>query len=286
MSVGTVKLKWSGEEYSETTRGMTHVEIYTVDTTNPRSDTAETAARAGGIPRRGDALRKNRNVVANEITARPVGLNMYEVTVHGIPAAQYVYEVTENEQPKSKKEKGDAKESISFVVSVEPVDRDAAGKPIVNSAQEPFDPPVTREQYDLEYTIVRNEPSFDEAEALKYTAAVNSDEWRRHKPGTCRLVRTGRKVITADDEYWQVTNIIRVRADGWGTRKEDKGYREATGDVVDGKAVYRNVRDENGHAMTRPVPLDGKGKRAAKGAPTVWLRFEHWAKLPFRKFGL
>ncbi|GAF73804.1 unnamed protein product, partial [marine sediment metagenome] len=170
----------------------------------------------------------------------------------------------------------------SFAVSNEPVDRDIDGKPLVNSAGESFDPPITKDANDIVLHIVRNEAGFNSIVADNYKGAVNGDMFFGFGPGRVKCINiNGVKTRAAALTFWQVTYEFQFRRwqgipntpnVGWIRRILDEGFREKTG-VEDGKAVYAVITDASDNKLSQPVLLDGNGKILADGADAVFLEF-------------
>lgn len=177
--------------------------------------------------------------------------------------------------------------SWSFATSQEPIDTDIAGRPLTNTADEPFDQPPTRDFDDLVLSISRNEPAVDPLTMLAYQGAVNSDQFGFAAPGQARMTRISAEAHTENGAtYWKVRYEIQFRADGWTKRIRNEGYREKTGTDAEGRPIYRQITDPSGTALSKPVPLDVDGKRLPAGQPPVWLYFQVYPSLPFAPLGL
>src|SRR5262249_15878222 len=64
---------------------------------------------------------------------------------------------------------------------------DNPSRAIVNSAGEPFDPPVEIDDSRLVLTLVRNEPAFAPLTSLLYKDAINSDTFLGAAPGLAKI---------------------------------------------------------------------------------------------------
>jgi len=171
----------------------------------------------------------------------------------------------------------------TFATSTEPIDRDADGEAITNSAGVTFDQPLSEEIDDQILRITRNEETFDANFAADYKGAVNSDTFWGFPPRTCRLkIFDGVKARAAGLWFWQVTYEFHIRYDasdplrtGWNHRVLDQGYQVKTGALNDdGSPEYETLTDASGQPLREPVLLDGNGNRLAKNADPVYLEFE------------
>jgi len=179
--------------------------------------------------------------------------------------------------------------SYDFVQSTEPVEQDADGNALLNSADEPFDPPPSDEVYDLVMAVEVNWGSFDALQAAQYINAINSDVffYGIFSPATVRCTRfSGTPDRVANLEYYKVSLEFAARADGWKRRLLDQGYRIKTGTDDDGNTTYQQLKDEDGNLLTQPVLLDGNGERLAAGQPPVYLESNKYKSQPFALFGL
>ena len=176
----------------------------------------------------------------------------------------------------------DPEYSWDFVVSQEPVDRDNADNPIQNSAGEPFDPPVTREVYDLVLRYRDNISAFDPIIAESYIGAINSDAVLGYAAGSVKCTKyTGSEARAAVNASYLPTGKYYVRnlefvfrSDSWQRQILDEGFRIATGTDGDGNTTYKIMQDEDGKPLSLPVKLDGSGDKLAAAASPVFNTFD------------
>lgn len=151
-------------------------------------------------------------------------------------------------------------------------------QPILNSARQPFDPPITRTQKNMRLTITKNQGSFDILQSLEYTSdggAVNSDSFTFGGIGFNRFVAkvddiVGSNALESGIWYWSVTYTIDLLADGWIPDSNtlrgpghffDMGRAELVDDPINaGDKIYRVIRDDSLYTVSEPVPLDGFGR--------------------------
>jgi len=180
------------------------------------------------------------------------------------------------------------------VVSNEPVDRDMDGKPITNSAGQSFDPPITKECYDLGLRIVRNQPSYNKVQAADYLGAVNSDYFYDYRPYLVKCTNYSSRTMYSAITYYRVTYEfhIRLMADpitgdyhGWARRVMDEGLLYKT--TVEGKTVYKKIKTEDSEDMPQPVRLNGSGGVIPAGNRDAhFLYFAICKTRPFSALGL
>ncbi|MBN1377863.1 MAG: hypothetical protein JXA04_01355 [Gammaproteobacteria bacterium] len=176
----------------------------------------------------------------------------------------------------------------------EPVDTafDGSGSPtvaIVNSANESYDPPLTKEISDKVLRITRNQENFDHDQAHQYEGAVNSDTFWGYAPGKVKCKRIeGRETRVMDLVYWVVVYEFEIRQDshGWQRRIRDEGYRKKTGTDSEGKPTYETIVDDNGTPLSQTSLLDGEGQVLADSSPPVFLYFDIDVKKNFSDLGL
>lgn len=181
--------------------------------------------------------------------------------------------------------------SYHFVSSNEPIDRDEAGNPITNSADEGYDPPVTKDIHDLVLRIQRSEESYDPLRAYQYKGAVNSDVFLGIPAGKvlCSVI-DAEKAQAADLIYYKVTYEFQMRFDGWKLKLVDQGYREKTGTNQDGSPAYEAITNKDGSNVSQPAFLDGSGRKLSQAqiaAGTIAIReFDIRRSLPFSVLNL
>lgn len=296
MSVKRVSPAWRGGEYVLGIDGRTAVSVYQVDVSDPYRDDEETAAGARGIPREGS--RKGRLTALN-VTARREGAAMFRVTIRWAELnEQAQMDLGRLPDPFSVPEQ----RWWDFETTVEPYDVDADGRPVLNSAGEPLDPPPTMEITDLVLNVIRAEPLYDWREALMYARSCNSDDFYGFAAGCARAFVTGELVRGEQFAYWRKTYRVRFRhphADaqfgGWEDRFLDHGHRVLARDPTTGRfllddkggPVYRAItQDGSNMPISQPALLDGGGELLRKGRKAVWLHFKPRFFVPYKKLNI
>jgi len=169
--------------------------------------------------------------------------------------------------------------SVSFAGENVQTDTDTEGIPIMNSAGESFDPPITKDHSDMVIRYTRNERTFDMLVAADYKDAVNSDIFLGFAAGHVKCVMFDSvQMRAATLTYYRVNYEFRIRYDevktrdgdgniqtrvfGWVKRIRDEGYRERTGETnSDGSPKYKDIKDEEGQKLSQPHLLDGSGNK-------------------------
>ena len=165
--------------------------------------------------------------------------------------------------------------------------KDIDGKAIVNSAGQYFDPPIEVDDSRPTLTVTRIERTYNQALAIQYQDAVNSDSFLGFAPGQVKVAS-----IEAEDFeengviYWTVKYEFHFRREGWIKEPLDQGRYEKWGNFL----VPIKERDEDGNELdtyvSDPVPLDGQGKRLDNPGPDSckYLSFKVYKSLAFRAF--
>lgn len=159
-----------------------------------------------------------------------------------------------------------------------PVWYDRDGSPVVNSADQSFDPPVEEEEQRLVIQITRNQVLYDAVGYLAYYNSVNQDPFFGFPPGMvlCKKI-TGRRQYENGVFYWPTTFEFNVRLnrdenvpveDTWAFKILDQGWYEKT---LGGK--LKLMTDAFGRPLTAPRLLDGGGQPLPSGGTPVFRRF-------------
>jgi hypothetical protein len=170
------------------------------------------------------------------------------------------------------------------------VDQDINGLPIVNTAGDPFDPPLMEDQPRATLTVVRNEATFNQSLQIQYYNAVNSDVFANYNPLMARVLNIGSKSMFHQDAgwYYQVTYEFEF-LDPISPTVGLNGYRRTV--LSQGmRAISSSVSGEKYHVMfkgvpvTEPVLLTQKGNLAKTAQDPYWLIFQTRPELPFAAF--
>lgn len=299
MGVVDVKLDWSREAAGGSLEERTASRGYTVlfDAADPPTLRALLAQVAPGIPQPGESHPGDPARRAGRCQVRARSPVLYEVVVEYRAAAGGAADGEDDplNQP--------ARRRWTWASSQEPIDYDFAGAPIRNSADQPFEPPPTAEVFDPELVIERNEADDDPRLRLLYRMAINADAFYGAEPGQAMLLpieaeevrlpagRAGQREVV----YWRKVYRIRFRRGpeerdaarkAWLLRILDQGMREKRWNSQTAKNEYRQIVDDQGLPIDRPVPLNGAGLRLGADQQPKWLYFQMSPILPFAVFRL
>jgi hypothetical protein len=177
--------------------------------------------------------------------------------------------------------------SWSGVRRDEVVDVDEDDKPVVNSAGDPFDPPITRDASSPTMVVTRNERTYDDGIAVQYRQSVNEAEFFGHAPGTvkCADIRAESADSPSIGRYYVVTYEFELVDGSWQPEVLDLGLRQ--------RNTTSGAREQiviDGTPATSPVLLDGQGQPLAADAVTggayFLLSFKTYKTRDFASLGL
>jgi hypothetical protein len=210
---------------------------------------------------------------------------------------------------------GDPVYSIESSVVTTPADIDAAGDPIANSADEPFDPPLTlqtpREILVVQWFVPGVALISYLATTRKFLGSLNSNEFHGAPRGSmlCLGVKpvqqdANQLLVTARFEYQNPLDISLLPAvvkikntsgiwvtaadsqiEGWMSTAVDRGLRVKDGVDGSNKPKYKPIVNKDGQPITKPVDLDGDGNELTDGGTRVvrayamYKRFENFSSL-------
>lgn len=140
-----------------------------------------------------------------------------------------------------------------------PAVTDVSGNPIVNSAGDPYDPPLMRKVMRGTLTITRNEPiTISLPTLIGLSNALNAAEWNGFAPLTVqftpiKLPEIGYSQVT-NTFYFPMEYVVDINPDTWIHQVVNAGMRE-----LDADGKLRNILDNEGQPITTPMPLDEDG---------------------------
>jgi len=187
--------------------------------------------------------------------------------------------------------------ALDYMTPPPPFPHDIA---VVNSAGEPFDPPITREISRPILRIVRNEwdpgvsggIGYDNAIAMAYVDTINSDDFIGALPKQVKMAG-----ITADRHfesgmlYWRVTYELHFRQETWDVQVLDQGMRhwktvedpetqQSVDRLIENRDMYDNLYSEPRLLGTdgglADVDVDDPRKHQEN-----WLTFQVYEEKPF-----
>lgn len=189
------------------------------------------------------------------------------------------------------------KVSVDFDVRTEQIDTDIYGDAICNSLLQGFDPPLTKDFYDLVIRVQRNLSSYNIIQAKEYINTVNKDYFLGSPPRTVKVIRySGDKMFDTNfGYYWVVNQEFSVRTNkidnvewGWTKRTLDQGVMIKTKDAY-GNLTWKKDEDITGDDTYKDkeiVLLDGHGNKADTTAKQFWWPFEIFEEKDFSALNL
>lgn len=131
--------------------------------------------------------------------------------------------------------------------------------PVVNSAREKFDPPLTREETIRVLTVTRNELLFDPRPLdSSYKNKVNLLPFIGYDVGEVLFSSvTATKQAESGVYFWQVSYTFKCKVGGWVRQVLDEGYYQLV--TVDSQKKAVRIRDKDGEPKVSPTLLDGLG---------------------------
>lgn len=168
--------------------------------------------------------------------------------------------------------------SWEFQQFQKPAERDVNGNTITNSAGDPFDPAPEVDDSRPVLVVVKNEATFNEARAIQYQDAVNTDQFRGFEPNQAKIQSiTGRKMEENNVEFWQVTYTVHFRREGWNLEILDRGYNEAGGTPI---------FDEKGQKPSQPPLLNGSGQKLESSGTPQYRTYQVYKERAFGPLGI
>lgn len=297
----SVKLLWEGRKGRDgIDRAMRHVRVYEVLSDDQYDDedvVAGAEARALGLPGNGYPLKEGSAAIVTDIEAENDTQTPFRWLVTCTYETQWPRELAaesltldpdtgesiltptapgELGPPEAQRDPNPVNWPVKFrvthEVSLEPATHDNAGNPILNSAGDPYDPPLM---------VERSRPVL---EGTKYYAFVNLDwleqfhdsvnlyGWRGRGPRKCKLELEWESDTVNNFAVWRVNYRVKIKREqwdggpfdqgqGWDLRPLDQGYRER--DAITGERTkILPPRDDLGGLIPGPYPLNGAGLMA------------------------
>lgn len=304
MAVTAIKLQKEKASLKDGKYGCTREYLVTFDVANAGIFAAMTASIDGGpaIPAYGSAHPDNGIIRVTSLDAELLSdsLKHYKVTVE--------YTANEANQAADDPLQRDPEISYSFADSTESYFKDTTGKPVTNSAGEPFEQFLERETGELGITIVRNEISYAPGMAVNWAHVVNDSavvvDGTNYVAGTLKLsgITAVKSKETYTDEhgdpvtvtYYRKTYTLRARRSGWKQKPLDTGLNQTrqrsiptmTG-TTPGPIELVPIMDSTGNPVKKPYPLDGQGKKKPNSTDEpAELEFKPYREMAFGALNL
>jgi hypothetical protein len=156
---------------------------------------------------------------------------------------------------------------------------DIDDNPILNSAGDPYDPPLMKD-FSRPVATIRKNISSAPAWILTSHDAINSDEFVIDGL-TCEIGKA--KLKRADISEWQYRNgigyrelnlVIHFSKDGWTRKVLDAGFRRKYNDT-ERELITLTAEDGAQQYPPGPVPLDGSGVELTDPTPSTCVYNSH-----------
>lgn len=250
--------------------GETASKVFTVDFTpdEPRITMTSRATGAQGMPQRLQPHPGNQFLIVGSHNVTKIPPNRCVVVVNYVSARLNLSQV----QPPNV-----IKRRWFFSATQEEIDQDIHGMPILNSAAEYFESPISRTFNDIAGQFTYRTVNYDLVFADSFMDTVNSGQFLGFAPGVAKLVAfDGEEIENEDGNNWNISIEIHFRTKGprWNRRILDQGYRRVIGTAEDGTLDTRAILDGEGEPIRSPMPLDGNGRPKQREAPASYLLFE------------
>lgn len=207
-----------------------------------------------------------------------------------IQKSQYIWAITANYGPPTQEEDNPIKErvkySYNFAQFKELIDEDIFDTPILNSAGDPYEDAIERDDSRSVMTVKINLSAnvFSWATANLYRDKVNAQSWKGAKPGTVKMAG-----ITAEDNwhqkcgyYYSTSWTFHHNPLTWDKKLLQKGFNERVKNK-DGDYIKKKILI-NGKEPTDAVLLDKKGARLEQDAQPVFKDHKIYYRVPFASF--
>ena len=287
MSVLSVTEDWQAASVQNTGSSTTVKRAFDVEFNDQDSPVARpllaivASSTNGAIPQYGDPHPAWDYLYVSDLSSSVKGPFLYRVT------ATYSNLTTNKKQETQSPLDQPPQIEFSFAATNEQIDRDINDDPILNSALESHDPPITRDFYDLVIRITKNQSSFDYDQAAEYISSINSDRFYGFSPYKVKCNDySGRSVDNGAFRYWETKYEFQVRQDGWDRRVLDQGFRSYDGDDDDGNPIFTNFTDSSGNAVSQPVLLNGSGAKLSTNSDAVFNQYFIYEAKSFSRLNL
>ena len=164
---------------------------------------------------------------------------------------------------------------------------DQAGNPILNSAGDAFEEPITIDESRTKIVVVRQElcSTFDLTLAESFRDTLNEALWNGFDPKTVKvgIIATGENQYDTNNEVWyfSVTYPFEVNRDGWKKKLLDQGFA-----YLDGSGKLRQLLGSDGHPLKEPTLLDGSGHQLASGGTPVYIEADVYSAIDWNPLNI
>jgi len=193
------------------------------------------------------------------------------------------FDVKDGQKPKDRPEDPLGRPPVwkfGFTKTAKPITEDKDGKPILNAAGFPFDPPPEREVAYLTISITKNVAFWWADQAAALMESVNKKPWYTLKPRTVKFQgQDANSKFENNMQFWEVTTSLEVRPETWDLKILNCGFDEK---VTENNVTFtRKIVDKMGREATTPYLLSQAGAKLAAGASPYYLAFKIYAEIDY-----
>lgn len=179
---------------------------------------------------------------------------------------------------------------VSWSVSAHeyPADVDINGNAILNTAGDPYDPPLVEEEKRHILTVVRNEASYDPSLDQVYENAINSDDFAGYAPTYAKVIQIVPKSVFHQDVGWYYQRTYEFEFLNPNLPVNKNGYRRTVLNI--GMRALSSVTNKKFHPsfggipITEPVLLSQSGAVNLNSNPPFYNIYQLKPELPFSVF--
>lgn len=278
MTIVWARETWSGRDGDTSESGVRNYMRTFLVKTDDKTDSAYDLLTSGSLPDVGDVHPDDIGAWCTSVKPRNVGATpfFWNVTV------SYSSDKELNDDPLL----DDPDISWGSQKFQEPIVDDINGDAVVNSAGDPFDPPIMRDVSREVVTITANVASvpawvFSYKDRLNNATITIDGISILAEKAKCDDITVANKAERNEIEYYPLTIRLSLREEGWAKQVLDVGFNE-----IDGSAGRAAILLDDGTEPKSPVPLDGNGQRLSN--PTtetaVILSFDIYPQVDFTVF--
>lgn len=163
-------------------------------------------------------------------------------------------------------------------------------KPVLNSANDPFDPPPERERAYGVLTIAKNVLTFDPNTIPDYAKTVNQSAFQGFPAGECLMDDISSQMSEENAVTFEaVVYKIAVRRGGWNLRVLDAGFQQYVGTGLPGvllpKTLIRDSQTQEPYSTPQLLDLTGHVLNPATQDPQ-YIEFEPYESKDWTPLGI
>ena len=167
--------------------------------------------------------------------------------------------------------------------------RDVLGNYAANTAGEPFNPPVERDEHPPTFTIAKNLATWPAALELAYTDAVNATDLIKPAKGLVYPQKTVKFNGLGGGErwengfyFWAVTGSFEVNWETWNKDLVSAGFHEKRN--IGGIDYLMPILGGNGERVAQPVLLNASGQADPFRTSPVTIQLIRYRELDLNAF--